>query len=221
MLRPRIAGVVLLVAAAVFNRAASQERAAAVNAPRTAEEPVVAEEPAVDKPMSIFNDKVCRFRFELEEMVITAETAEQFTVLHQARNQPTIIGAYADLDTNSLVVVGPADAEQPVRETLAKWMVESMAVGSPLNSRKRTLELRREQLLCEMADLEIQLVESGAEKAKQLRDRLQMFEDELAKVEKQIGIVDKYVQRLHSGSNRTVANTGVVDGDPTAPTSVR
>lgn len=146
--------LLLLVAAVVVNRAVSQEPSPVATVQSTDSNT------DSEQPMSVFNDEVRRFRFELEEMLITAETAEQFMLLHQARNEPSIIGAYADSETNSLVVVGPPDAEQPIRETLAKWIVDRQGVSPPpLNVQKRRLEFRRRKLLREMADLEIHLLE--------------------------------------------------------------
>lgn len=217
MLRVQSAAVLLFVTAAFVQPSAAQEQS------RGTVDPSRAKAPAAEGPMSIFNDQVRRFRFVLEEMLITTETAEAFMIKHQLHNEPPIIGAYADSETNSLVVVGPPEAEQPIRETLAQWMVERQQVSPPpLNVQKRTLEFRRKELLCTMAGLEVQLVgEEGdkaeGDKAEQIRQRLSAFERELAIVEKQLEVVDRYVQRLENQSTATVARTGVIANDGSAP----
>jgi hypothetical protein len=191
--------VVLLVAASTGNRSASQEPGSVVADQRGA-----LGSPA-EAPMRVFSDKIRRFRFELDETLVTAETAEQFRLLHQSRNEPPIFGAYADCETNSLVVVAPPEAEHPVRETLARWMVERQPISPPsLDLQKRTLEFRRDELLREMAALEIQALEASVEKAEQLRDRVKSFETTLDIVEKQMDVVDRYIQRLHDRDATTV-----------------
>src|SRR5688500_9379991 len=143
--------LLLMFAAALVSQVAAQERGQ-VSTPQP-----LTKDLQTEAPMSIFNDKVRRFRFELDAILITAETAEEFVVRHQARNKPPIIGAYADSETNSLVVIGPPEAEQPVRETLASWLVDHQAGGrSTLAVQKRTLEFRRTELLCIMAGLEVE-----------------------------------------------------------------
>jgi hypothetical protein len=199
---------VLMIAAAVVSRSAAQERG-----PIVTPQPITNGQQA-NGPMSIFNDKVRRFRFELEETLITAETAEEFVVRHQARNKPPIIGAFADSETNSLVVIGPPEAEQPVRETLATWLVDRQAGGrSTLAVQRRTLEFRRGELLRIMAGVEVLLVAATGDKAKQLRDRLQIFEDELTVVEKQMEVVDRYAQRLQNKGAATVGRTETIATD--------
>jgi hypothetical protein len=216
MIRSQALAVVLLVTAVVVNRAASQELG------RLAADQAVVEARAAEKPMSIFNEKIRRFRFELDEMPITADTAEEFMVHHQPRNEPPIVGAYADSETNALVVVGPPEAEQPVRETLAKWMVDRLGGGRfSLNVQMRTLEFRRQELLVAMASVEIQLVEAAGDRAKLLRDRLQAVENELTVVEKQIAVVNKYVQRLRNSGASAVSETAILATDRSAPPSAR
>jgi hypothetical protein len=158
----------------------------------------------VDEPMSIFNHEVRRFRFQIEDMPVTVETVEAFMLLHQDRNEPEIIGAVVDAESNSLVVIGPPEAELPIRQTLAKWLVERQGIvsaASPLNIQKRELEFRRNELLCGMADQEVQLVEAEGDKGTQLLARLHALENELTIVEKQIQVVEKYIKRVRSVPN--------------------
>jgi hypothetical protein len=150
-----------------------------------------------ERPMSVFNDKVRRFRFVLEGTLVTAETAEEFMITYQGRNQPEIIGAYADAETNALVVVGPPDAEHAIRVTLAARIVERQDAGArSLELQKRALQLRRQELLFAMADTEVASVDAEPNKAAQLQARLEAFESELNVLQRKLQIVDRYLQKL-------------------------
>lgn len=190
MMRFPILATVLFATAAGTNPCFSQ-----VQERNAVDQSRAAEQDAAQQPMSVFNDKVRRFRFCLEDTPVTAETAQEFMVKYQGRDQTEIIGAYADPVTNSLVVVGPPEAEQAIRTTLAKWIVDRQGLSpAPLEARRRGLEFRRQELLGEMADLEIQLVPAEG-KAEQLKSRLQAFEDELRVVERQMEVVSRYIER--------------------------
>lgn len=166
--------------------------------------PAAAQLADAERPMSIFNDKVRRFKFELEETLVTAELAEDFMISYQGRKQPAIIGAYADAETNSLVVISSPEAEEAVRVHLAGWMVSRQGLSTPpLKVQKRALEFRRRVLLEGMADLEVALVAVDNAKAEQLQVRLATFKAELSVVERQIDVVNRYIERQHEtpGSN--------------------
>lgn len=196
MMRSPLLAAVLLATAAGTNPCFSQ-----VREPTAVDQLCAEEQDAAQQPMSVFNDKVRRFRFCLENTPVTAETAQEFMVKYQGRNQTEIIGAYADTVTNSLVVVGPPEAEHAIRVTLAKWIVDRQGLSpAPLQARRRGLEFRRQELLGEMADLEIQLVAADGSKAEQLQVLLQTFEDELRVVERQMEVVSRYVERSRQTS---------------------
>jgi hypothetical protein len=156
-----------------------------------------------EPPMSIFNSQLRRFKFLLEHDVATMETAEVFMLRYKRPNNPRIVGAYPDARTNSLVVAGPPESEQAIRETLAEWIIESGGLGQspPLAMQLRVLHHERTQCLVQMAEIEVLKVkaERSAEdksKAPQLAARLQSFADELETVERQIRVVRKYIDRL-------------------------
>jgi len=187
--------VVLAIAALTAAAASSQERDPPAKGTRPAAQSVA------ERPMSIFNDKVRRFKFELEDTVVTAETAEDFMISYQGRNRPAIIGAYADGETNSLVVLCAPEAEEAVRLHLASRIIDQVGLGlSSLKVKKRGLESRRRTLLAEMAELEVALVEADAAKAEQLKVRLEAFTDQLSIVERQIAIVNRYIERQQDPS---------------------
>jgi hypothetical protein len=157
----------------------------------------------VEPGASIFNGELKRFKFALEDLAVTSETAEEFMVRYQGSENPRILGAFPDTKTNSLFVIGPPEAEPAIRLTLAESIINAQGlVGAPsLDLQLRVLQQERKKLLFVMADLEIQEVaaaagENGPQKAKQLADRRKLIEDELKIAEQQIRIVRKYMARL-------------------------
>jgi hypothetical protein len=161
---------------------------------------------AAEPPLSIFNDQLRRFKFQLEHDVATWETAEAFLLRYQRPNNPPIVGAYPDADSNSLIIIGKPESEQAIRESLAEWMVESQSLGPAraLAMQLRILQHERAKLLQQMAGVEVSQVKAAAsedEKAKvpQLAHRLQHFERELKVVEEQMQVVRKYIDRLEDG----------------------
>jgi hypothetical protein len=107
-------------------------------------------------------------------------------------------------------VVGPPEAELPIRLTLAKWIVDQYGALPPsLPVRRRELEYRRKELLIIMADLEVQLTEAASERAEQLRSRLQSISDELNIVEKQIQVVARYIQRMRDPEGNQALDAAV------------
>jgi hypothetical protein len=154
-------------------------------------------------PLSIFKDQLRRFKFQLEHDVATWETAEVFMLRYQRPTNPRIVGAYPDGDTNSLIIIGPPESEQAIRESLAEWMVESQSLGPApaLAMQLRILQHERAESLRTMAEIEVSQVKAAAsddEKAKvpQLADRLRLVERELKVVEDQMRVVRKYIDRL-------------------------
>jgi hypothetical protein len=155
---------------------------------------------AAEEPESIFNGQVRRYSFALEGTAVTAETAEEFVVQYQGRDRPRILGAYADGEHNALVVVAGPEAEQAIRENLAEWLVARKAFGSPsLKAQRRALEERWRTALFGMAECEVKLVEVTGDRSQQLRDRLRLFEAELAMFEKQLQVLDRFISRLEAG----------------------
>ena len=193
----------LCIFASACSLAGAQEHAPIAAGPPRAEQA----RPAQDQPPeSVFNDRLRKFKFDLEDMVVTAGTAEGFLLRYNRPDNPRIIGAYPDAQTNALVVIGPPEAEQAIRENLAESLVEAQGTGATsLPLQLRLLQHQRKGLLEEMAALEIQKIEVGASdqasadqaaRAQQLADRLQMFEGKLQLVERQIETVGKYIDRL-------------------------
>jgi hypothetical protein len=154
-----------------------------------------------ESPMSIFNEEIRRFKFQIEHTLVTNEVAQAFMVRYSNPENPDIIGAYADTNTNSLVVIGPPESEPAIRKSLATWMVETLEFVNPsLEVQKRQLQEERKTLLSEMAQIEVGMVDvaerKGEQAAKELQDRLDAFEKELLITERKIEIVNKYMKRL-------------------------
>ena len=50
-----------------------------------------------------------------------------------------------------------------------------------------------------MAECEVDLVKLTGDRGQQMRDRLQRFQEELATLEKQMQVLDRYIARLAAG----------------------
>jgi hypothetical protein len=165
--------------------------------------------------VSIFNDQLRRFKFLLERDVATLETAEEFLIRYQRPENPPIVGAYPDAHTNALVVIGPPEAEQAIRECLAERVVEGLGMDGamPLAMQLRLLRHERTEHLEVIADLEVQEIaaaaeENGSSKPKQIADRRKLLEAELSIVEQQIRIVRKYIARVEADESQPDPATG-------------
>lgn len=170
-----------------------------------------------EPPMSIFNDQLRRFKFRIDHAVVTHEEARAFMERYSTRGNPAIIGAYADADTNSLVVIGPPEAEQAIRKSLATWIVVLQDLnhaidGPPLEIEQRKLMDDRSELIRTIAGVEVAKVKAAAAKDRRADDKVQRLdgalkalEAELQVVEQQIRILKKHLERLHadpSGAER-------------------
>lgn len=191
----------LVVAALLAGQARAQEPASNGQTLATIKQPASDTEPGI----SIFNDQLRRFKFLLEREVVTLETVEEFLVHYRRPENPPILGAYPDADTNSLVVIGPPEAEQAIRECLAQRIVDvnGMKGAPPLAMQLRGLQHERTERLELLADMEVQelaaaAAENGPAKVKQLADRRKLFEAELNVVEQQIRVVRKYMSRVEA-----------------------
>lgn len=202
-----------------------------------------------DPGESIYNDELKRFKFRLEKInVRTAETAQEFWNLYKAANgdadgsssRPKLIGVWGDPPTNSIVIIGPPEAEQAIRESLARWeSAQAGVAGSDdtLEIRKVYLERERRGLLRDLALLEVEIVategmpdtpelrkrrpdlleefEVRKQKLELFRGRAQEFEHELLVIERQLEVLEKHIRR-RDGSGGATSN-GLTRNDATAP----
>ena len=156
-----------------------------------------------EPPMSIFNDKLRRFKFRIERSdVVTVQGATAFMERYAARGNPEIIGAYPDADANLLVVIGPPEAEQAIRRSLATDIIEMQGIDPypSLKIQKRILQSQGRELIRDMAQIEVVKVKIAAtndenrdKNVKRLDLQLQSLGAELDFVERQIQVVDKYL----------------------------
>jgi len=167
-------------------------------------------------PASVFNDKIRRFKFRLEYTdVVTMEQAKIFAERYSKGGNPQIIGAYPDSDANLLVVVGPPEAEEAIRETLATLTVllHDIPRNGNLKIQKRELQSQGRQIIREIAHIEVAKVEIAVakdenrnRKIKQLDERMQSLQAELDVVERQIQILNTHLNRLNKQPFSEVAD---------------
>jgi hypothetical protein len=186
-------------------------RDAAGEASRPDREPSVVTAPKqgsanAEPPMSIFNDKLRRFKFRLEHTdVVTVEEAKVFMQRYSKRGNPEIIGAYADPDANLLVVIGPPEAEQAIRNYLATTIIELQGLpgNGSLKRQKRSLQSQGREIIRDLAQVEAFKVKLGNakdedrdKKIKLVDSQIQALGAELNVIEQQIQVIDKYLKRL-------------------------
>ena len=169
-----------------------------------------------DPGESIYNDRLKRFKFRLEKIPVrTAETAKAFWHMYSSGDsddeasskRPKLIGAWGDPLTNSIVIIGPPEAEQAIRETLAEW--ESAVVGvsdadDTLEIRRVYLQRERRGLLREIALLEVEIVSLNEitdrpavrdEKLKLFTERVRSLEQELHVIDRKLEVIEKNIRR--------------------------
>jgi hypothetical protein len=159
-----------------------------------------------DSSTSIFNDKIRCFKFRIEHAdVVTVEEAAVFMERYSKRGNPEIIGAYADPDANLLVVIGPPEAEQAIRNNLATAVIamQGISLNGNLKIQKRTLQSQGRELIRDLAAIELVSVKLAAiedenrdKKIKLLDSQMHALGAELDVIEQQIQIIDKYLKRL-------------------------
>ncbi len=186
----------------------------------TSTDPLIRIEPGE----SVYNERLKRFKFKLENIDVTeVETAQEFLVRIRRDESVNIIGAWGDPLTNSLVVIASPDAEQAIREELARW--EAIYLGN----RDRSLAVRREYLLREreeylemIAEIKLAIVDEEAakeqRKVNELNKKLKYFSDNLQTVDRKLEIIDELVG--HQGSNQEAApetDTGNLGAKTIAP----
>jgi len=162
----------------------------------------------------IYNDRLKRFKFRLEKMPVTsaAEGAQTFWNHYKRRGHPPITGVWGDARTNSLVVVGPPEAEQPIRDTIAE--MEGATIGidlqddESLEAQQRQLQSQRTLGFERVARLKLEIIEAQA-REKPDADQLQELDRTLAAetarletIERKLKVISDSIERLHGNENR-------------------
>ena len=157
----------------------------------------------------IYNDKIRRFKFRLENIQVSLEKAEEFWVRYTGRrNNPKIIGVWNDTRANSLVIVGPPEAEQAIRDELAQWEADSFGTNTDreetLEDRQVSFERERTYLIEKMADAELKMIEADSksgkaaqEETEELKGLLNSLADELKTVDRKLEVINAGIQRLN------------------------
>lgn len=162
-----------------------------------------------DVGVPIYNDRLKRFKFRLEKIkvVSAAETAEMFWAYYRDRGNPWIKGVWGDPQTNSIVVVGPPEADQPIRETIAEWEGAQLGIDltedDSLESQHRQLRRRHRYILARVTRLRLEMIDVAASSDNRGGDRLQELErqhlvetTELETTEQKIDIINNGLKRL-------------------------
>ena len=156
----------------------------------------------------IYNNRLRRFKFRLEKVDVTsaAEIAEEFWVRYRGRGNPPITGVWGDPRTNSLVVVGPTEADQAIRDTIARW--EGLRIGinmqedAFLEIQLQKLENTRRTALEQVARRKLEIIEAearetpDADQLKVLNRKLQTEMAELEIAERKLRVIRDSLERL-------------------------
>lgn len=183
----------------------------------------------------IYNDRLKRFKFRLEKIDVTDQygIAEQFWLIYQGRGKPPITGVWGDPRTNSLVIVGPPEADQAIRDTLAEW--EGATTGlevrgdESLEAQHESVKQRHRNALEQVTKrkLEIINVEAAGEKAdperlKKLQLDLEQDMAELELLERMLKVIAESMQRLNGNEEASEAtDAGGTDASTNAASTGR
>ncbi|MEX0727539.1 MAG: hypothetical protein WD065_14780, partial [Planctomycetaceae bacterium] len=164
---------------------------------------------------SIYNDKLRRFKFRLDEkyIIVDSEFVRGFAVRYRKKKNPEILGTLPDPVTNSIVIVGSPEAEQPTRNLLAMMHVEREGIPgisggyADLVLKKRQLERYRSNLIQDITSLELAIIgrelrspdaEKGDQQLRDLRNRSERLENELDVTEQQLAVVVQSLRRIEA-----------------------
>jgi hypothetical protein len=161
----------------------------------------------------IYNDRLKRFKFQLERIDVANEyeIAEQFWLIYRGRGNPQITGVWGDPRTNSLVIVGPPDADQAIRETIAKWEGETLGIEvsehETLEDQQKRFERFRRRVLEQIASRKLEIIDAEAggekpdgERLKKLNLDLQKDMAELEIVDRKLKVITESIQQLPTQS---------------------
>jgi len=160
----------------------------------------------------IYNDRLKRFKFRLEKIPVTSAAvgAQMFWNHYKRRGHPPIAGVWGDARTNSLVVVGPPEADQPIRDTIAE--MEGATIGidlqddESLDAQHRQLQSRRTSALEQVALRKLEIIEAqargkpDAEQLQQLDRKLATETAELETIERKLKVISDSIERLHGNT---------------------
>ena len=162
-----------------------------------------------DPGESIYNDLLKRFKFRLEKIDVTNEyeVAEVFWVYYRRHGNPQITAVWGDPRTNSIVVVGPPEADQAIRDTIAEWEGAQIGIDlredETLEAQQKRFERQRLSALEQVARRKLEIVdaesadhEPDAERLKQLNLDLEKDLTELETAERKLKVIIEGMERL-------------------------
>jgi serine/threonine protein kinase len=156
----------------------------------------------------IYNDRLKRFKFRLDRIPVTGtvETAQEFWIQYRHRGNPPITGVWGDPRTNSLIIVGPPDAEQPIRDTIAAWEGAQLGIDldedDSLEGQSHQYQNQRRTLLETIAQRRIELIDArsrsnpNSQQIRELEQKLLSETTELEIAEQKLNVVRDGLERL-------------------------
>lgn len=152
-----------------------------------------------DPGTPIYNDKLKRFKFRLEKIKIqsAAEAAQEFWNVYKDRGNPEITGVWADPRTNSLVIVGSPEADQAIRDSIARWEgaqggIDFRADGS-LDAQLRELEQHRRGLITQATEIQLAILDEESQAGPNAKKRVEERKQRLTEVERELRLVEKKI----------------------------
>jgi hypothetical protein len=150
----------------------------------------------------------------VERIEITdgAEFAEHFGFAYGGRGNPPSMGVWGDPRTNSLVVVAPPDADQAIRNTLAKMEASStgIEVGDPdsLEALQSQIHIRFRQALATVTRTKFEIIDAEAsgknpdgERLRKLKLDLEKWTKELENTERKLTLITQSLRRLQNATH--------------------
>lgn len=184
---------------------------------------VLAEIVGRDPGEPIYNDRLKRFKFRLEKMVVSnsVEIAEEFSVFYMNRGNPSITGVWGDPRSNSLVIIGPPEADQAIRETLAQWEalnttgIDLRAMeNDSLEAQQKRLQILHRSALQQLTARKLEIIDAEAvgekpdgERLVKLNRDLENDTDALEAVERKLKVISESLERLQSSEGGSSSET--------------
>lgn len=168
-----------------------------------------------DPGQPIYNDRLQRFKFQLERIEITdgLEFAEHFWFAYKGRGNPPIMGVWGDPRTNSLVVVAPPDADQAIRNTLAE-MQQRQVTGidvrddDPLEALQSQIHIRFRHALETVTRTKLEIIDAEAsgenpdgERLRKLKLDLENGTKGLETIERKLTLISESLRRLQNATH--------------------
>ena len=139
------------------------------------------------------------------------QDAADFWLRYRGRGNPQLTSVLGDPRTNSLVIVGPPEADQAIRDTIAEWEGYH-ATGIPiredpsLEGQHRELQSKRRSALEQVVRCELEIIEAQSrkepdgDKLKELNRELETEKAELEIIERKLEVVSANIERLQGNA---------------------